>query len=312
MTVLLNLGGVRPNDVVVDVGLDLARFRVVSEVLLQVHLALDAAVRDLADLLGVEALPALVVEVLVEGDDVDGVDEIDKGVADVALVVEVLGQVEEVEAARVQLVDLPQQHLVGVLVRDVANHDGGPRVFPPQDAVDVHHVARVRVLRRLGSRGRALGPRRPHGLLLRCGAVLTLELLGRTLFLRVREQTLHWQGVRVAGRAGGQQGHIARRVARLEEGAINGLLALEGYRGRLLFGRGGGIFEQILALLERILAEGDGAGGRALEAIVGAIDVLVVAAVRVKRSGARRSGHLQIVGHDWLEAHEAGDCDVRI
>ena len=52
-------------------------------------LALDARVRDLAHLVRVEAVPLLVVELLVKGRDVSGRDEVDKGVADVTLVLEV-------------------------------------------------------------------------------------------------------------------------------------------------------------------------------------------------------------------------------
>ena len=48
--------------------------------------ALDASVADLADLLGVELLPLLEVELVVEVADELGVDEVDEGVSHVALV----------------------------------------------------------------------------------------------------------------------------------------------------------------------------------------------------------------------------------
>ena len=47
-------------------------------------LPLDAAVRDLAHLVGVEAVPLSEVELLVEGEDVRRAQEVDEGVADVA------------------------------------------------------------------------------------------------------------------------------------------------------------------------------------------------------------------------------------
>ena len=72
-----------------DQGFDFAGLRLLVDVLDEVAFALDAPICDLADLLGVERLPRLVIHVLVEGHDVDGVHEVDEGVADVATVVEV-------------------------------------------------------------------------------------------------------------------------------------------------------------------------------------------------------------------------------
>ena len=56
----------------------------VGEVGDQRRLPLDARVRDLAHLVGVEARPLAPVELLVEGEDGLGVGEVDEGVADVA------------------------------------------------------------------------------------------------------------------------------------------------------------------------------------------------------------------------------------
>lgn len=81
-------------------------------------------------LFGVEVLPALRVELAEERHDAAVVDEVDEGVADVALVLEVYRQVEEVVRAAVRGVDLLQQHRLRVLVGDVADHDRRAFVQP--------------------------------------------------------------------------------------------------------------------------------------------------------------------------------------
>ena len=79
-----------------DEWLDLARLRLLVDVVDEAAFALDAPVGDLADLFRVERLPRLVVQVLVERHDVYRIHEIDEGIADVAAIVEVEGQVEKV------------------------------------------------------------------------------------------------------------------------------------------------------------------------------------------------------------------------
>ena len=59
---------------------------VAGEILVELLLALDATVGDLTDLLRVESLPRFAVEVFVEGNDEDGVHEVDKGVTHVTCV----------------------------------------------------------------------------------------------------------------------------------------------------------------------------------------------------------------------------------
>ncbi len=85
---------------------------------------LDTGIADEADLLAVELLPLLVVKALRDGDDELRPHNIDERVPDIALVLEIDGQVEEVEHAREALVDRGQQHLLVVLVRDVLDHQG--------------------------------------------------------------------------------------------------------------------------------------------------------------------------------------------
>ena len=56
-----------------------------------------------AHLLRIELFPLPVVEALDEGDDVDWADHVDEGIAHVALVLEVDGQVEEVKGAAAEM-----------------------------------------------------------------------------------------------------------------------------------------------------------------------------------------------------------------
>lgn len=68
-------------------------------------LALNPAVGQLANLLGVKALPSLAVEVLVQCHHENGVTHVYKRVAHVAVVLQVDGQVKKVVAAEVLLID---------------------------------------------------------------------------------------------------------------------------------------------------------------------------------------------------------------
>ena len=69
----------------------------VLEVVAECPCALDAGIGEGADLLAVEPAPLLAIELVVEGNDELGMDEVDEGVTHVAGVVVVDGQVEEVE-----------------------------------------------------------------------------------------------------------------------------------------------------------------------------------------------------------------------
>ena len=131
-----------------DQGFNLARLWLLVDVLNQASLSLDAPVGDLADLLRVERLPRLVIQVLVEGYNVDGVDEVDEGVANVTPIIEVKWQVEEVIAALMIPVDALEQHLFRVLVRNVPDHNSRAAVLALEDALQVHLELGVRVLLR--------------------------------------------------------------------------------------------------------------------------------------------------------------------
>lgn len=133
----------------------LAHISSLVEVVSQSLLALDSTVCDLANLLGVEGLPSLAVHVLEEGYDVDWVDKVDEGVADVAAVVHVHGQVEEVVLALMESVDSLEEHILGVLVGDITNHDGCARVLTGEDLLKVNGELRVGVLAARGGTLRA-------------------------------------------------------------------------------------------------------------------------------------------------------------
>jgi len=88
-----------------DERLDLPGLRLLIHVLNKVAFALNAPIGDLADLLRVERLPRLVIHVFVERHNVDGIYEVDEGVANVAAIVQVERQIEEVKATIVFPVD---------------------------------------------------------------------------------------------------------------------------------------------------------------------------------------------------------------
>ena len=88
-----------------DERLYLSSLGLLVNVLYKVAFALDAPIGDLADLLRVERLPGLVIHVFVERHDVDGIHEVDEGVANVAAIVQVERQIEEVKTTIVFPVD---------------------------------------------------------------------------------------------------------------------------------------------------------------------------------------------------------------
>ena len=112
---------------------------VVVHFLNKIAFALNAAVSDLADFLRIERFPRLIVQVFIEGNNKDGIDEVDEGVANIAHVVQVLRQIEVVVATLVQPIDPFEKHLFSVLVWDVPYHDGCAAVLTVQDAIQVYH-----------------------------------------------------------------------------------------------------------------------------------------------------------------------------
>ena len=99
---------------------------------------MDSSIGDFADFLGVESLPRLSIEVLIKWYDKEWIDKVDKGISNVAVVLQVNGKVEKVVFAAVVLVNLLQEHLLGVLVGDVSDHDGRARVFASQNSIKIN------------------------------------------------------------------------------------------------------------------------------------------------------------------------------
>jgi hypothetical protein len=69
------------------------------------------------------------VELVVELEEVAGVQEVDEAVADVALVLGVAGQVEKVVGVGEDLIDFLGELFDRVFVGDISDHDGGPRII---------------------------------------------------------------------------------------------------------------------------------------------------------------------------------------
>mmetsp|Transcript_11084 Transcript_11084/g.35301 ORF Transcript_11084/g.35301 Transcript_11084/m.35301 type:complete len:354 (+) Transcript_11084:83-1144(+) len=99
--------------------------------------ALNPGIRDRADLAAVEVTPSTVVKVLVKANDGPGVDKVDEGVANVALVLKVDRQVEKVVCVGEQLVDLLENHLLRVFVGNVAHHDRRAEILFLEDCVNL-------------------------------------------------------------------------------------------------------------------------------------------------------------------------------
>jgi len=91
--------------------------------------ALDPGIGQLANLLTVEAIPPPPTELLIEVNDEFGMDKVDKSIADIARVVLVDRQVEEVNLHFVVASNLLVKHLLGVLVGYMADHEGSSAIW---------------------------------------------------------------------------------------------------------------------------------------------------------------------------------------
>ena len=116
----------------------------VLEALQHGSLALDASVRDVADLITVEYLPLLAIVLAVERRNVSAVDKVHECVAAIAAILEVNGQIKEVHLVRsvAGLGKFSQEHLLGVLVGNIAHHERGPSVLSALNGVDVKQQLR--------------------------------------------------------------------------------------------------------------------------------------------------------------------------
>ena len=80
-----------------------------------------------------EFRPFLTIEFLIEAYNEQWVDKIDKGIADVALVSEIYGQIEEIKKIFMFFIEISQHHLLVVLIGDVLNHQSCPLIRPIQN-----------------------------------------------------------------------------------------------------------------------------------------------------------------------------------
>lgn len=84
---------------------------------------MDTAVGNLANFITIKLLPFLVIESLEEFINVYGVNEIDKGIAHVAPIFEVNREIEEIILIFGLSINCLKQHFLGILIRDVSDHD---------------------------------------------------------------------------------------------------------------------------------------------------------------------------------------------
>lgn len=115
------------------------------EMVFQLGSTLDPCIAHLTNFRTVELFPGVIVELSIEVFYKLGVDEVQKCVANIAVVlsrfkeyVVVNGKVEEVELLFVVFLEALEQHILSVLVRNVADHNGGPSIV--LDPVDIDHV----------------------------------------------------------------------------------------------------------------------------------------------------------------------------
>lgn len=94
------------------------------EMVHEVSSPLDSCIGKLAYLLTVEAVPASAVELAVEIPNEFGVYEVDKCITHITGVIVIHWQIQEVYLETVVTVDLFKQHLLGILVGDVSDHQG--------------------------------------------------------------------------------------------------------------------------------------------------------------------------------------------
>ncbi len=92
------------------------------EMLLKSVKTLESCIGDLANLLWVKVLPLLTVESFVESNHILTLFEVDEGIADIALVLEVDWKVEIIVHTFVSKLNSLFEHLLWILVWDVLDH----------------------------------------------------------------------------------------------------------------------------------------------------------------------------------------------
>lgn len=132
-----SVGGVVELGSVVSV---LQHDRAVAELLHKTILALNGGIGDLGNLVALEAVPPLVATRVDKVNDVQGINKVDKGVANVAVICEVDSQVHEVVLTPARFINDALQHGLVHLVWDVSEHDGGADVGAFSNLVDIDVV----------------------------------------------------------------------------------------------------------------------------------------------------------------------------
>jgi hypothetical protein len=107
----------------------------VTEALNQALLALDGRIADLRNLVGVVHVPLLAGEHEEEWQDIRRGLEVDESVADIALIIEVHTQIEEVVLAARHLIKHALEIKGLKLVGNVTQHNGGTEILLGQDVV---------------------------------------------------------------------------------------------------------------------------------------------------------------------------------
>ena len=107
--------------------------------------ALDPAVFDITDLVGVELGPLTFVELLVEIQDEQGMHEVHESVTHIGLVLKVYRQIQEVILAQMVLVNFLKEGFLSVFVRNVLYHDRGPLILCSFDLLNIEVVMSIMI-----------------------------------------------------------------------------------------------------------------------------------------------------------------------
>ena len=117
----------------------------ICKIVLKCLFTLDSAVAYFTDFVRIETLPSFTVKLLKKVNNVYGVDEIDEGVAHIASVFEIDGQVEEVILIILFSVECIKKHLLRILVRNILDHHGGSTVFVVYYPLDIQVEVRLTI-----------------------------------------------------------------------------------------------------------------------------------------------------------------------
>lgn len=118
----------------------LQHHRAIPEFLNKTVFTLNGGVRYLGDLVALEAVPTLVASGVDEVNYIQGVDEVDKSIANVAVVGEIDSEIHEIVLAPARLIDYVFQHSLVDLVWNVPEHDCGANISTLSNFVDVDMV----------------------------------------------------------------------------------------------------------------------------------------------------------------------------